>query len=354
MNNTAAILSLYTLLVSLTGPAWGADDGANLATPANLNGNPLGTAAPGAQKISVVPSRPTIALALGGGGSRGAAHIGVLRVLQRAGIPIDYIAGSSIGSVVGGLYAAGTPVDQIQTMFLDGSLFKAFVPVPLWMKVASMPLDYVGTRFTKKPAGLYNKSNVAKYIRSRLPEGRRNIEQTKIKFAAVATDVLNGHSYPIVQGDLGDAMRASAALPIYYRPVKTKEGKLLSDGGIRANIPTNTARKSGADIVIGVNIDPDLEQTNPDTMRTFRGVIDRAANMALSEIDEHQLERADLVIRPKFDDMDRLALRESDAAKAIRAGEIAAMKALPEIQKQMSQKLNERQQLATPPKQQPM
>jgi NTE family protein len=321
----------------------------NLQTQKEVNENPLGVAPPEAGSIPKNPRRPTIALALGGGGARGAAHIGVLRVFERNGIPVDYIAGSSAGSVVGGMYAAGVPCDTIQNMFLEkNKFFKALVPVNPWIRMLGLPIDWVEARFTKAPAGFFKRNTLDTFIAGYLPPNRRNVENTKIKFAAVASNLLDGKSYPIVKGDLGKAIQASSSVPGIYRPIGTYEGKLLVDGGVRANVPTHAAKYSNADVVIAVNVDENLRGVSHDDLSKYWGLINRAASMGLAEVDEHQLENADVVVRPVIDSVELFSRKVPDAAKAIEAGEIAAIKALPEIRKVMAEKWQERQQLASP------
>jgi NTE family protein len=322
---------------------------ANLGTQAGVNENPLSTAPSEAGMIPKNPRRATVALALGGGGARGAAHVGVLRVLQRAGIPVDYIAGSSMGSFVGGMYSAGVPLNNIEQMFLDKKQFwHALVPVNPYLRMLGMPIDWVASRFHKSPAGLFKTNKIPQFVASKLPSNRRNIENTQIKFAAVASNMLDGKTYPIVKGDLGKAVQASSAVPVVFRPVSTYEGKLLADGGVRANLPTFAAKQSTADVVIAVNVDENLRAVEPRSFRTLKGIINRTISMSLGEVDEHQLENADLVVRPVIENVDIFSTSPSDAARAIRAGEIAATQALPEIRKLLAEKFRERQQLASP------
>jgi predicted acylesterase/phospholipase RssA len=326
---------------------------ADLGTQYGKKDNPLGTADAEAGWIPKNEHRLTIALALGGGGARGAAHIGVLRVLQKAGIPIDYIAGTSMGSLVGGMFAAGVLVDNLQSMFLDkNQIFKALVPCSPYLRLAMAPSDYVVSRFTKAPAGLFKRNKLDKFVAAHVPAGCSKVENTRIKYAALAANLLDGKTYAIISGDLGQAIQASSAVPMIFRPIATYEGKLLVDGGARANLPTYAARHSNADVVIAVNVDESLRPVSAKLYRSYSGILNRVTSMVLGEVDEHQLESADVVIRPIIENVSIFSTSIKDAERAIRAGEIAATEALPNIKKMLVEKWAKRgtQKLASPTK----
>lgn len=300
-----------------------------------------------ARRYVVNRERPTIGLALGSGGYRGAAHIGVIRALERNGIPIDYISGTSMGSLVGGLYAAGVPLSEIERMFADGSVAKAFYPYPIWMQLFTAPPKLLAIQAKRmlgahpKPFGLYGSKQISRLIDRHLPPNRRRIETFKIAFAAVTTATHKGASLPIEQGDLGDAIRASSAVPIYFSPMKVGND-LRIDGGIRADLPTYQARRGNADIVIAVNVNENLQAIDAKELTTFNGYLNRVAGMALAEIDEHQVELADLQIRPTIEGTKVQSLDPKVTQAAIEAGEKAATAALPEIRKLLSSKLAQR------------
>lgn len=185
-----------------------------------------------------------IGLALASGGARGSAHAGVLKVLEREGIPICAIAGSSIGAMVGGAYAAGVSVERIEREWLDTDLpkvMRSFLP-------------------TFPRAGLSSGSELRKYLRALLGDAR--IEELSIPFAAVACDIDTGEAVVLRRGLLADAMRASASIPGIFHPVRW-EGHLLVDGGLVEPLPVRVCRELGADLVIGVDIVPVPRPTTP-------------------------------------------------------------------------------------------
>jgi len=193
-----------------------------------------------------------IGLALASGGSRGSAHAGVLKVIERENIAISAVAGSSIGAVVGGAYAAGISVEQIEQEWLETDLPKvvrSFLP-------------------TFPRAGLISGSEIHKYLQDLL--NNVQIEDLPIPFAAIGCDIDTGEAVLLDRGSLADAMRASASIPGIFHPVRWG-GHLLVDGGLVEPMPVRVCRELGANIVIGVDIVP---TPNPATSDR-RGVWDQ-------------------------------------------------------------------------------
>ncbi|NOX44884.1 MAG: patatin [Caldiserica bacterium] len=189
--------------------------------------------------------RIRVGLALGSGGARGAAHVGVLKVLEREGIEVVAVAGSSIGAVVGGAYAAGVPTARIEEEWRKTNLpqlVRTFLP-------------------TFPRAGLSSGAELERYLRSVF--GDLRIEDMKIPFAAVATDLDTGEAVVIRTGPLVDALRASTAIPGIFRPVRWR-GRILVDGGMVEPVPVRPCRELGAEIVIGVDVGPRPAPTTPE------------------------------------------------------------------------------------------
>ncbi len=276
--------------------------------------------------------RPTVALALGGGGVRGTAHIGVLKVLKEAGIPIDYIVGNSMGSIVGGLYAAGTPLEDIEKIMIDGSLLKSYMPGMLAAKLIFSPVSKVLNPFKKHYAGLWTGKKFGKFLEKQLPKGIENVEDTVIPFSAVATNLVDGKAYRISDGRLSTAMRASSSIPSILQPVAIGD-KVYVDGGVRANLPASAARDTGADIVIAVLVDEPLRIVPAKRFRHLSGIFERLGDVMLAVSDARQLPFADIIINPQVSGLPVLKGDSDDARKAILAGETATRKALPEIDK---------------------
>jgi len=223
-------------------------------------------------------NRPRIGLALSGGAARGIAHVGVLRALEENAIPIDAIAGASAGALIGGLYAAGLSITQLEEM---ARKFR-------WRHMGRIAFSRLG---------LNSNARMEKFLRERLPVTR--FEDLKIPFAAMATDLRNGTA--VVMRDTGDiplAIRASNCLPAFYVPVRDPEGRLLVDGGLVANLPISHARDLGADIVIAVDVGADGARFM-DRPRTALGVLTQVFVAVERVVSQQEAANADLIIAPK-------------------------------------------------------
>lgn len=208
--------------------------------------------------------RPRVGLVLSGGGAKGAAHIGVIRAVEQAGIPIDYIAGTSMGAIVGGLYAMGYTTDELEQLvkmqdwemlLSDKSPRKQLSPEQRERKgryILNVPLS----RSAKpKMDGFVRGRNLGNML-ARLTVGYHDsisFDSLKIPFACVATNLANGDEVVLRSGKLSAAIRASMAIPGVFTPV-VMNGKTLVDGGLCNNFPVDVARRMGADIVIGSTV----------------------------------------------------------------------------------------------------
>lgn len=290
----------------------------------------------------VYTRRPTIALALGGGGARGAAHIGVLRVLKAEGIPIDYIVGNSMGSIVGGLYAAGVSLDDIEEFMVNGKLLKAYMPGWLPPKILISPLAKLFHPFKKHYAGLWTGKKFGRFLEEQLPSGIENVEDTPIPFSAVATNLIDGKAYRISDGRLSSAIRASSSIPPLLQPVAIGD-KVYVDGGLRANLPASAARDTGADIVIAILVDEPLRKLPNTRFQHLSGIVERLGDIMLAVADARQLPFADIIINPDVSGLPVIRGTAEDARKAILAGEMATRKALPLIEKRLSKGIKKMQ-----------
>ncbi len=252
--------------------------------------------------------RPRIGLALSGGAARGIAHVGVLRALAEHEIPIDCIAGTSAGSLVGGAMASGMPVSEIEAI---GRSLR-------WRDVG---------RMTMSRMGIQSNERLEQYLRARLPVTR--FEELPIPFAAVATDLQSGSAVIMRdQGDVPFAIRASCAIPGWYVPVTDEHGRQLVDGGLIANIPSGVARSLGADIVIAVDVNAEGAKFLGPSLSIISVVL-QSMLLVQRTASLHQLEEADLIIKPllghiRWDEMSR-------AEELIAAGYDAAVASVPEI-----------------------
>jgi len=223
-------------------------------------------------------NRPRLALALSGGAARGIAHLGVLRALEENHVAIDAIAGASAGSLIGGAYAAGLSVNELEAM---ARKFR-------WRHTA---------RFSFSRLGLQSNARMEDFLRERLPVTR--FEDLKTPFAAVAMDLRKGT--PVVfrdEGDLPFAIRASTCIPAIYAPVRDSNGRLLVDGGLVASLPISYARDLGADIVIGVDVNFDGARFFEDP-RTALGVLMHTFVAVERIVADQDRKTADFVIVPK-------------------------------------------------------
>ena len=248
--------------------------------------------------------RPRVGLALSGGVARGNAHIGVLRVLEENNIPIDYIAGTSAGSLVAAAYAAGMTVDEIAEI---GRSLR-------WRDVGRVTLSRLGVQ---------SNARMEEFVRARLPLKR--FEELRLPLAVVATDLKTGSAVIITEGDVPFAIRASCALPGWYVPVTDEHGRQLVDGGLVANIPTAAVRALGADLVIAVDVNSEgAKFIGPP--HSIIGVLLQSIMVVQRTAAIHQLHDADIVISPKtghirWDEMGRvddlIALGEQAARSTI-------------------------------------
>jgi NTE family protein len=285
----------------------------------------------------VMCHRPRIALALGGGGTRGAAHIGVLRILAREHIPIDYVAGTSMGSLVGGLYCAGVPLERIEQICVDGELQQAFGPKPVALWVSLAAIQRLFRSKAKRPyPGIYSGVKLERFLGTLVPPDRRLLENTSPRFCAVATNLADGRIYGLMTGDICRAILASSACAPVMRPVQIGDN-LFVDGSLLSDVPTRPARKFGPDLVIAVTVDEDMRREDIQQYKRIRPFANRMVSVALSFVDKFNLAQADVVIHPEVSGIKVLSRSNQDAALAIAAGEKAAIQALLEIRRAIAQ-----------------
>ncbi|MGH7595490.1 MAG: patatin-like phospholipase family protein [bacterium] len=284
-----------------------------------------------------------VGLALGGGGARGLAHVGVLKVLEAHQIPIDMIAGTSIGAIIGAFYALHPEAGKLEERA------KAFVQAPEFQESG---LDL----FKKKKAAENFFGQVAKYVKERvvinLAHSRTSLvggwrvsravefmledqtfEQCRIPFACVAADLMNGEEVIFRKGSLRQAVSASMSIPGFLPPLM-HDGHLLVDGAVVAPVPVNACKQLGADVIIAVDVSQPI-----DGAGNFENVIDvifRASTITSHHCKEMLLEDADIVIHPNVGDVHWSEFRKAD--NLIAAGEQAARQLLPKIQNLFEQK----------------
>lgn len=289
-----------------------------------------------AKSASVI--RPKIGLALSGGGARGAAHIGVLRVLERENIPVDYLVGTSAGAFIAALYSGGVSPDEIEKYVLSGAMQKVYKTNLSIFRALFINLDKVARTLFGKPfyAGLYNDHRLHYFVDQAIAKNDGSIE-LNIPLHIIAVDLITGLPVVIKSGDVGLAVQASTAIPTLRQPIPIND-QLLVDGGILKNTPVDEAKKMGSDLVIAIDVDAKLEQRSLKDFRSFEGVITRVISLGLKAQSEHILDRADIVISPNLGSIGILDLDPKSLAKAIKSGEEEAEKMLPKIKKKIEQK----------------
>lgn len=246
-----------------------------------------------------------IALAFGGGGARGCTHIGVLKVLERENIPIHLITGSSIGAVVGAIYAKfgeAAKVEERFKQFLSSEeykksgldLFKRKEPAEnLFGQVATYVKERVVVNLAHSKSSLVGGWRLRKAMEFLIPEGR--IEDTKIRFATVASNILNGRQVVFTEGDMRSTVGASSSIPGFLPPYEV-DGYLLVDGSVVCPIPIETAKQLGADIVIAVDVGQELNE-NPKLDNVIN-IMFQTNHMTARHYNLHLLKKADVIIRP--------------------------------------------------------
>lgn len=255
--------------------------------------------------------RPKVALVFSGGGAKGMAHVGVLRVLEEIQVPVDMVVGTSAGSAVGALYASGMAIEDIEARFINLDWLSSFRDDPgrVFKPVRRKRQDWrfpitpgigVSSEGLELGGGIIAGQNLG-FILNELTSDAALIEdfdQLPIPFRAVATDLETGEAVVIGSGNLSEAIRASMSVPGVYAPVARK-GKLLVDGGVANNLPISVARDLGADIVIAVDItDPLMDKDNLRDAFTVVGQLTTLLTRRNTELQLDLLNDRDLLIRP--------------------------------------------------------
>ena len=270
--------------------------------------------------------QPKIGLALSGGGARGLAHIGVLKVLEREGIPVDFLAGTSMGGVIAAAYASGLSVDYIEKEALRMARLRNLITL----------LDRSLPR-----RGLVEGQKVQEYLTTHL--GDKTFEEMKIPLSLVAVDLISGQEVVLNSGSVVDAVRATVSLPGVFAPFRLGD-YLLVDGGVLNNLPADVVRGMGANVVIAVDVSTgvnglsrllEVEQQGlpltqlPLIIETLR----RTVGIMEGQIMAYKLQEAnpEILIHPALDDSITLLNGFPRAAEIIALGEEAAREAVPRI-----------------------
>lgn len=288
------------------------------------------------QSASAQQPRPRVAVVLSGGGAKGVAHIGVLKVLEKAGIPVDIVTGTSMGSIVGGLYSIGYTAMQLDSLVReqDWSLLLSDNDNPQTLSlderrkvntyIFNRTVSLTSNRLTM-PAGIISGKNLDVLFR-RLTDGYNDsidFNSLPRRFACVSTDIVTNTEYVFHSGVLSEAMRSSMSIPAAFAPVR-KGSMILVDGGLRNNYPADIAREMGADIIIGVTV-----QGPPKTADDLTGtmsLIGQIVDVNCKNKYEDNLSITDIPIRVNTKPYGTASFTREAIDTLIRRGEEEAMK----------------------------
>jgi NTE family protein len=258
--------------------------------------------------------KPRVALVLGGGAARGFAHIGVIRALEQEKIPIDLIVGTSVGSLIGAIYAS-----DVNSFELEWTAF---------MLEKDTLFDY-GIFNVLTGLGAAKGDKLEEFAKSKISAA--NIEDLRIPFAAVATDLNRGTRVVLDKGPVARAVRASSAIPGVFPPVD-HQGKFLVDGGVVDSIPVSVAREKGADMVIAVDIGESVINFN---ITNVVDVMLQSITIMAAENAKNRKRDADVLITPKIGDVGMLDFGQKK--RCMQAGIEAAQKMMPEIKSRIEE-----------------
>ena len=289
--------------------------------------------------------RPKVGLVLSGGGAKGLAHIGVLKVLEEQGVKIDYIGGTSMGAIIGGLYASGYTATQLDSIFKSvdaDALLQDYIPrnsKSFYEKrndeIYAIQLPFNNFKIGSPVSisrGMYNYNLLNELLAHVRFEN--NFSKLPIPFLCVATDVVSGEAVIIESGNLPQSILASGAFPSLYTPVEI-DAKLLIDGGVVNNYPIEEIRKKGIDIIIGVDV-----QDGKKERENIKGMFDilmQIANYGMYDGMEEKVKATDIYIKPDIANYSVITFDKG--SEIIQKGIEAAKEKLPQI-KQLSSNYN--------------
>jgi NTE family protein len=272
----------------------------------------------------LITPKKKVGLALSGGAARGLAHVGVLQVLQKEGIPIDMIAGTSSGAVIGAAYAWSQDTTRMIRDALDAN----------WKKMAPL-ID------PSLPRSGFIKGKKVRDLISTYVGGEVDFKDLKIPFACVTTDIDTGEEVVIDSGSVPDALRATISIPGVFTIVKHK-GRFVVDGGLTTPVPVEVVRRMGADFIIAVNVTPDVtgrmgkayrQRVETHKAPNIFQVMMQSIYITTYAVAQHALENADIVIEP---DLAQIGAGDfNKVPEMIIRGREAAQKAIPEIKRRL-------------------
>lgn len=289
--------------------------------------------------VQTLKKRPKVGVVLSGGGAKGFAHIGALKVIEEAGIPIDYIAGTSMGSIVGGLYAVGYDPDMMKKLCTEqdwDKIIKDQIPrkfLPLEKRINER--HYIITVPCKKGKLKIKRSIVdGMYVnmlltRLTLPAYKnRDFESLPVPFLCIGTDMLSADAIEFNKGSLAQSIRSSMSIPFLFEPV-SYDGYLLCDGGLTNNFPVRNVREHGADIIIGVDLE--IIKSDPEVLDNSLKVLERLIAVVSQDESNKAREECDILIRPDIGKANIMSFNDFDPI--MKCGEEGARAKFPELKR---------------------
>ena len=294
---------------------------------------------PAAAQDTIVPRRPKVGVVLSGGGAKGFAHIGALRVIEEAGIPIDYVAGTSMGSIIGGLYAVGYDPDMMQKLCTEQNwdlIIKDQIPrkfIPLEKRINErhylLSLPYENGKFKLKRSmidGMYVNMLLTRLMMPAYEE--RDFSKLPVPFLCIATDMISADPIEFNKGSLAQSIRSSMSIPFLFEPVDY-EGYLLCDGGLTNNFPVRNVKDKGIDIIIGVDLE--IVKSDREVLDNSLKVLERLISVVSQDESNKAREECKILIRPDIGKANMMSF--NDFGPIIRCGEEGARAKFPELKR---------------------
>lgn len=288
---------------------------------------------------SITSHRPKVGVVLSGGGAKGFAHIGALRVIEEAGIPIDYIAGTSMGSIIGGLYAVGYDPDMMQKLCTEQDwdiIIKDQIPrkfVPLEKRINErhylISFPYKRGKFKIRRSmidGMYVNMLLTRLTMPAYKE--RDFNKLPVPFLCIGTDMLSADPIEFNSGSLAQSIRSSMSIPFLFEPVDY-DGYLLCDGGLTNNFPVQNVRAKGADIIIGVDLE--IIKSDPEVLDNSLKVLERLIAVVSQDKSNVARDECDILIRPDIGKANIMSFK--DFSPIIKCGEDGARAMFPTLKR---------------------
>ena len=292
-----------------------------------------------ADSTKFAPRRPKVGVVLSGGGAKGFAHIGALRVIEEAGIPIDYIAGTSMGSIIGGLYAVGYDPNMMQKLCTEQDwnlIIKDQIPrkfIPLEKRINErhylFSVPYKNGKLKIKRSmidGMYVNMLLTRLMMPAYKE--RDFSKLPVPFLCIATDMITADPIEFTNGSLAQSIRSSMSIPFLFEPVDY-DGHLLCDGGLTNNFPVRNVRDKGADIIIGVDLE--IVKSDPEVLDNSLKVLERLISVVSQDESNKARSECNILIRPDIGKANMMSF--NDFSPIIKCGEDGARAKFPELKR---------------------